>query len=51
METYSSFKVDEYIDVNQIIEEVIYGFDILSEDIEFNFDKSNNIYLKILRSI
>ena len=49
METYSSFKVDEYIDVNQIIEEVIYGFDILSEDIEFNFDKSNNIYLKILR--
>ncbi|BAK81538.1 sensor histidine kinase [Candidatus Arthromitus sp. SFB-rat-Yit] len=49
METHSSFKVDEYIDVNQVIEEVIYGFDILSEDIEFNFDKTNNIYLKILR--
>lgn len=49
MESYKRFKVDEYTNVNEVIEEVIYGFDILSEDTEFYFENQGETYLKILR--
>lgn len=41
--------IDEKININDVIEEVIYGFDMLKEDIEFNFEKSNDVYFKILK--
>lgn len=39
--------VSDYVDVNKIVEEVIYGFDVLKSDVEFIFVKKREIYFKI----
>lgn len=49
MEGYKSVDVLEDIDVNEVIECVIYGFKILSDDIKIEFTPKNKIYLSILR--
>ena len=36
------------IEINQTIEEVIYGFNVLKQGINFDFQKQNSIYFRIL---
>lgn len=49
MESYKSVDIVEDIDVNEVIESVIYGFNILSEDIQIEFYPKDKIHLRILR--
>ncbi len=40
--------VSQYVNVSNILEEVIYGFDVLKSDIEFVLSTDDEIYFKIL---
>lgn len=42
-------KQSEFINVNEVIEEIIYGFDVVKDDVEFIFNQKNVVYLKMLR--
>lgn len=41
--------IDESININSVIEEVIYGFGVLKSDTKFNFESSNVVHFKILK--
>ncbi len=44
-----SVEHSELINVNEVIEEIIYGFDVLKNDIEFIFNNTQVVYMRMLR--
>ena len=45
---FNILTVSQYVNVNKIVEEVIYGFDVLKSDVEFIFNSKQKVYFKIL---
>ncbi len=44
-----SIEHSELINVNEVIEEIIYGFDVLKDDVEFIFNTTQVVYMRMLR--
>lgn len=42
-------KQSEFINVNEVIEEIIYGFDVVKDDVEFVFNQGKIVYIKMLK--